>query len=274
MELSLSRLPRWLWMEKINLPRQGYLSAESEAPDQGTISRTENDPSNSFNTQNGDDDEQAKKTALIEFLQTQAGTLLDVIRSYTLRMGLVANGSGYADARAVALDVMQEVAVEALSHVDRFSPGRQPMAWLLGIALNVIRRRKASSALLFRREIPLESLLGETEEVGAAEGFPSQSLLGETERMEWASHATESAPEQALEVSEANQSALALLALVPEEDQQVLRLALLDDLNRHELAQALGVADGAARMRLSRALGRLRAAWFAQHHHEKGEAHE
>jgi RNA polymerase sigma factor (sigma-70 family) len=214
-------------------------------------------------------DAQARKAALSEFLEAQANTLLDVIRTYTLRMGLIPAGSGYVDARAVALDVMQEVAIEALSHADRFSPDRQPMAWLLGIALNVIRRRKVSQALQFQREVPLESLFAESEGVGMTEGAHGKTPLDEAERQQWASQAIESAPERALEVSEANESALALLAMVPEEDQQVLRLALLDDLNRHELAQALGVSDGAARMRLSRALGRLRAAWFARQQGEQ-----
>ena len=51
-----------------------------------------------------------------------------------LRMGL-AQGQAMPD---VALEVFQEVAVEALDHVDRFRPDGQPMAWLLGITVKMI----------------------------------------------------------------------------------------------------------------------------------------
>jgi DNA-directed RNA polymerase specialized sigma24 family protein len=61
-------------------------------------------------------------------------SLLGIIRSYVKRMGL-ASGE---DVSAVALEVLQEVVLEALDHAGRFNPTGQPMAWLLGIAMNVI----------------------------------------------------------------------------------------------------------------------------------------
>lgn len=75
---------------------------------------------------------------LLAFLTEHTATLLGSFRSYVQRMGL-AQGQAIP---TVALDVLQEVAVEALAHVDRFDPERQPMAWLLGIGMNVIRRKR------------------------------------------------------------------------------------------------------------------------------------
>jgi RNA polymerase sigma-70 factor (ECF subfamily) len=63
---------------------------------------------------------------------------------------------------------------------------------------------------------------------------------------------------------ETNEEVSAMLALVSDDDRRVLRLAVLYDLNGEELAQALGVTSGAARVRLHRALNRLRQAWQAQ----------
>jgi len=61
-----------------------------------------------------------------------------------------------------------------------------------------------------------------------------------------------------------------MLSLVSEEDQQVLRLALLEEVKAEALAQRLGTTIGTARMRLHRALRRLRTAWDEQ---LKGERH-
>ena len=91
------------------------------------------------------------KDQLIAFLTDNTVPLLSSIRSYVLRMGL-AKGEALP---AAALDVLQEVVVEALDHCDRFDPTRQPMAWLLGIAMNVIKRKKVEAAKYFQRELSI-----------------------------------------------------------------------------------------------------------------------
>ncbi|MBX3061605.1 MAG: hypothetical protein KF726_01440 [Anaerolineae bacterium] len=48
------------------------------------------------------------------------------------------------------------------------------------------------------------------------------------------------------------------MALVSVEDARLLKLAVLHDLDGDELAQELGITAGAARVRLHRALRRLR----------------
>ena len=59
----------------------------------------------------------------------------------------------------------------------------------------------------------------------------------------------------------ARQAELAeLLAGVSEGDQQIIRLAVVHEMNGEELGRALGVSPGAARVRLHRALNRLRRA--------------
>ncbi|MBA2287547.1 MAG: sigma-70 family RNA polymerase sigma factor, partial [Ktedonobacteraceae bacterium] len=71
----------------------------------------------------------------------------------------------------------------------------------------------------------------------------------------------------------ADEQAALILALVSPDDQQVLRLAFLYEFDREELARLLGVTPVAARVRLHRALGRLRSAWHEQHtHQQKGES--
>ena len=59
---------------------------------------------------------------------------------------------------------------------------------------------------------------------------------------------------------ESDAAVAALLEHVPVADREVLRLALIHELDGESLARALGVRPGAARVRLHRALGRLREA--------------
>jgi len=200
-------------------------------------------------TINGGQDAQepaAIKHRLLVFISDHTAPLYGTIRSYVVRLGLVSG----TDVQGIALEVMQEVVVEALGHTSSFQSERQPMAWLLGIAINVIKERKSKEARRSQREVPLGSL----------------SLLhpeseSESELLDSISHATESGPEQLVESDE---QVNALLSLVSEKDQQILRLAFLEDFDRESLASQLGTSNGAARMRLHRALNNLRLAWSEQ----------
>ena len=73
----------------------------------------------------------------------------------------------------------------------------------------------------------------------------------------------------------ANEQAELLLSLVSPEDQHILMLAFLQGFEREALAQKLGISPGATRVRLHRALKRLRLAWSEQYlKSQKGESNE
>jgi RNA polymerase sigma factor (sigma-70 family) len=197
---------------------------------------------------------QDTKRLLLECIQDNMTVLLSTIRLYVRRMGLAVG----MDVQTVALDVLQEVVVEALEHADRFAPERQPLAWLLGIAINMIKRKKVEQAKQAHREVLFGRLFAQRSDE-----------LSESELLDQINPPTMDGPEQAFEMDEQVQ---AMLSLVSEEDQQMLRLALLDGFKRDALAQQLGISAGATRMKLHRALSRLRAAWFAQQQTaQKGE---
>ena len=190
------------------------------------------------------DDTLPARQILIAFVQTNLVPLLGAIRLYVYRSGL-AQGTAVP---AVAADVLQDVVVEALSHADRFDPERQPMAWLLGIAVNIVRRRKAQRSSLHRRELPITIYVDECNpeiDVGESEVY---ERLG--------AHVLEG-PETLVE---ANEQAETLLSMVSPDDQRVLRLAVLGGASGETLARALGTTPGTARIRLHRALQRLRSA--------------
>ena len=172
------------------------------------------------------------RTRLRQFIEDESPALTRTLGFYLNRAGLTVSAS----------ELLNEVVVEALKHEARFNPARQPRAWLLGIAANLIRRKQAELARLNRRE-PLARDLYPGEEPGDDEVF------------DWLSQLTALDTSQMLD---ADERVNALLANVSPEDARVLRLAILHDLDGEALARELRVTPGAARVRLHRALNRLR----------------
>ena len=196
-------------------------------------------------------------TKIIEFIADNVASLLGIIRSYVKRMGL-ASGE---DVPAVALEVLQEVVLEALDHADRFDPTGQPMAWLLGIAINIIKRNKAERIKHTQRELSISDLSLIQEEQSSESELFDQLVAN-----------SYAGPDQEIA---ANEQAELLLSLVAPEDQHILMLAFVEGFEREALAQKLGISPGAARVRLHRALKRLRLAWNEQHlNSQKGESND
>jgi len=153
------------------------------------------------------------------------------------------------------------VVIEALDHADRFNPTGQPMAWLLGIATNVIKRKKVEIAKRSRRELFIGDLF-----------TAQQEPLSENELFDQITACTSAGPEQEIE---ANEQAMMMLSLVSPEDRHLLLLAFLYGFEREALAEKLGITPVAARVRLHRALSRLRLAWHEQHMKlQEGESNE
>lgn len=188
---------------------------------------------------NSSDTNTANCDRLRRFIEAESETLLGTLRVYVLRAGL-AGGEGAARAAA---DLLSDLTVEALEHADRFRPSGQPMAWLLGIAANLIKRRQARRATDHRREPLVRDLYTR-----------NQALLSEGELFDRLAAASAPGPADAVEMRDRVSD---MLSHVSESDRQVLHLAILHDLSGEELAAELGVTPGAARVRLHRALNRL-----------------
>lgn len=181
--------------------------------------------------------ERARKSRLRRYIETEAADLKRTLRVYLYRAGLFGRDQTLDDA---ASELLNEVVLEALRHEGRFRASASPRAWLLGIAANLIRRKRAELARRHRREPLLRDLVREAD-----------AEMSDDDLFDWLLTLTKT-PD-----SESDGTA-ALLALLAPDDQQVIRLAVLHDLNSEALAQALGISAGAARVRLHRALSRLR----------------
>jgi RNA polymerase sigma-70 factor (ECF subfamily) len=142
----------------------------------------------------------------------------------------------WAEAVDVAQEVLNTAVGEALAHAEVFDPARSAVAWIRGIAANVLRDRRRADARA-RRCVPATSL-GE-------EGWESALSQLRTEP-------PGEAVDRRLDLASA-------LARLPPEDRHVIELRYYQDLDGEQLAQALAApTPGAARVRLCRALRALR----------------
>jgi RNA polymerase sigma-70 factor, ECF subfamily len=143
---------------------------------------------------------------------------------------------------ADAEDVAQDAFVKAYYALDRFRAGAPFRPWLLRIVANeAINRRKAAG----RR--------------------PTVGLSVVEDR---ASGDTALSPEASALAHERREVVLEALRRMREEDRLVIAYRYFFDLSEVEMADALGVARGTVKSRLSRAIARLRALMEGDERHD------
>jgi RNA polymerase sigma-70 factor (ECF subfamily) len=120
---------------------------------------------------------------------------------------------------------------------------------LLGIAANLVKRKQVEFARRSRREPLLRDL------------YPGDEAVSDDDLFDWLASLTDV---NSVEELESDEGVNGILAGVSPDDQHVLRLAILHGLDSEALAKALGCKSGAARVRLHRALNRLRTSYAAR----------
>jgi RNA polymerase sigma-70 factor (ECF subfamily) len=186
-------------------------------------------------------DLQGGRSRLEVFIEAESGSVAKTVRYYVLRAGL-ASGAGIAQ---LADELFNDMVVEALRSADRLKPDMHPKPWLLGIAANLIKRRQTEMAKRDRREPLMRDLYPDMEDT-----------LSDDELFDLLPVTTYGS----LEDVEADETTQHLLSGLSKSDADLLRLAILHDMSGEALAKVLGVSPVAARVRLHRALQRLRAA--------------
>lgn len=155
------------------------------------------------------------------------GELVTRYQALAARTAYVITGDG-ADADEAA----QEAFVKAYFALDRFRAGAPFRPWLLRIVANeAINRRKAAGRRLT---------------VGLR-------VVGDRPSAD-----TALSPEGAALAAERRRVVAAALRRLREDDRLVIAYRYFFDLSEVEMAEALGVARGTVKSRLSRAMGRLR----------------
>lgn len=179
-----------------------------------------------------------RRQILLKTLQEESQTLHNIVRSYVVRMGLA---SAIA-ADATTEEIINEMVIAALKSADSYDPTRRPIPWLLGIAIRRIQRCLAQNKRHNEREIAVRDL------------YPaSQDLHSDDELFERFSrivtHPNRIESQEQLEI---------LLAPLSESDREILQLAVLQDLDSVTIGKQLAISPTTVRVRLHRALKRLR----------------
>lgn len=172
--------------------------------------------------------------ALGGIIERELGGLRRGVEVLVWRMGLA---RGRDEVAATADDVLQDVVVRALGRASDFDVRRSAHAWLYGIAVNVVRERRRHRLVEDRRRA--EAVVERAAD--RSEGLDRETFDAVTTGL--------------------GEALVELLDLVSPADQELLRYAFVEDLRGPGLAAALGIKEGAARVRLSRALSRLAAAY-------------
>jgi RNA polymerase sigma-70 factor (ECF subfamily) len=165
--------------------------------------------------------------------------LLSHIRLFVYKAKL----AGEQSTHEIALEIMQEMVIEALASEANFNPTDSPKPWLLGIATNLIKRRREK---LFRRR--------QRELLAADLAKPDE--ITEEELFDRLAARVRPGPEQAvltaIDLDE-------LLAQLSPAERNLIQSYLYHDMNGAEVARALAISPGNARVRFHRALTKLRA---------------
>ena len=179
-----------------------------------------------------------QREILLKTLHEESTNLQAIIRSYVLKMGL-ASGT---ELEAVTGEILNETVVAALQAAASYDMSRRPIPWLLGIAVRRIQRAIAAEKKSREREIPILELYPEHE-----------ADANDEELLERFAHWVE-AP-QAFENEENLHS---LLAPLSKPDREIIQRAVMQEMDAPSIAAELGISASAVRVRLHRALKRLR----------------
>jgi RNA polymerase sigma factor (sigma-70 family) len=204
-----------------------------------------------------DSDHIWKRQLLSEAIEQHWTDLLAGIRVYIKRFGLAED---YPSVEKLSQGILQDTVITALQSPGNYDPSRQACPWLLGIAINQIRRLRRKKSYE-DKHVTLAADTSQVRETIQCTG----SDLSEDEMIDLLYY-------HGQQLGTASQTTFNdLLSLVSDSDQEVLRLAFEGNLRGKSLAAELRISEGAAWARLSRATRRLREA-YAQSERELGEA--
>jgi RNA polymerase sigma factor (sigma-70 family) len=192
---------------------------------------------------------------LSQYIERDSNDIIGIFRSYIRKAGLASDNEGVQEA---ALELLGEVYLEAVKSARTFDPTRPPRAWLLGIAMHIISKKK-NEQVKHQSEMPFSAIQHDQQEVELA--LSSLAL---------ASTVISEGMEQQIEASAQVEY---LLSLVSPGDRDVLRMSIIEELDGEALARQLGCSYTAAHVRLCRAKKQLKKRYEALER-EGGESNE
>lgn len=194
---------------------------------------------------------------LTQFIENHAESFMGILRAYVSKANLVSSGDELQNA---TLEVLNEVYIEAIKAATHFDPTRSLKAWLLGIAQNVVKRKREEFIRRHQHEITMSELENESKKHAPDEDPLEQIDTLVRGKLE---------PRPEYQVEDMVQIEY-LLSLVSEPYRKVLQLTYLEDKDGAALAESLGCSYDAALVRLHRARKQLRVALEKQRGESNG----
>jgi len=151
---------------------------------------------------------------------------------------------------AAAQDVVQEVFLRVWNRADQWDGSGAFRAWLYRIATNVALNHLRT--VKRRHEVPLELPAEPEDDDDVATLIPA-----------WAVDHSALGPEATVELAEKRVTCRRLVARLPEDKREVIRLVHELDLPLRDAAEALGIPEGTVKSRLHYARERLSREWLA-----------
>jgi RNA polymerase sigma-70 factor (ECF subfamily) len=168
-----------------------------------------------------------------------------------LSPGMLRMARGFVRTDSAAEEVVQEAWLAVVTGLDGFEGRSSVRTWVLGIVVNIARRRGARDA----RIVPFAAL-GEEPAVDPARFLPA-------DHDRWPGHwaiPPEPWPDDALETAEALTAIRAAVDALPDAQRAVVMLRDMVGCTAEETREALGLSDANLRVLLHRGRSRVRAA--------------
>mgnify|MGYP002777094025 FL=1 len=181
--------------------------------------------------------------AIAEHWQSLQGS----VQMFIIQLGL---SNDHRIIESLAEDILNDVVETALKIADKYNPAYPARPWLRKIAFNKVREQRRKC---YRDRSKVIAIA----DVPQVRRIQSQAadLLSEDEMFGMMTQYVDELDADSPMLDE-------LLSLVNESDRRTLKLAFVDGLRGKELAANLGIREGAANTRLSRAIDRLRKAYI------------
>lgn len=193
-----------------------------------------------------------------QVIEERYSSLRYSVQVMVARSGLVEGEDKIVD---IGDEILHNTIETALLSAGKFDPNRSAYSWLMGIAVNKLREMRRGVKYETKRVQVFEDK--ETDNNDSIRHHDSDDNEDSTaaERIDAVLYCTSN--RSLLEDHE--QALKEMLALVKENERQILTLAIVDGLSGTDLAAVLGIREGAAYVRLARAKEHLRQKYLAIH---------
>lgn len=166
---------------------------------------------------------------------------------------------GQAQINDVADELLNDTIETGLRSADKFDSARSVYSWLMGIAVNKLREMRRDAKNEMKRVSVFDDLAPEGDDSVEQSGKEEVEDATAEERIDSALYRSTNRSTLEDKASSLDE----MLALVKEDEREILRLAIVEGLSGADLAAAFGIREGAAYMRLARAQEHLREKYLS-----------